>query len=260
MSVQDLTNTTWIISYDDYTGFWIEDTFSINFSSTHYNDTFNGFGGGDSEVIYYLKNGEYSESAWDWGTAWSIGEDIITITGGSDVTRAELISWLEENATQVAANLSNTMWIFNDTPTLSNVGTFDLDFNSNDVSYNSLTIASSGLSYGNTLAYGGTGYTVNYDFTEYNTVDKIYLEIYDGQDTSGTLLVDVGEHGGTLTGSVVCTSGYLYVYAEGDGETYLGVTNSDYAYIDVDLDQYRKAKILTVGSAGSASFTVDFDV
>ena len=100
MSVQDLTNTTWVIPYFSLSDNWIEETFSVNFSSSYYSDNFTGFGGSDSEAIWYLKNGQYEECPWDIGAQEMISDDTITITGGNDVTNTTFISWLEEYATQ----------------------------------------------------------------------------------------------------------------------------------------------------------------
>ena len=51
-------------------------------------------------------------------------------------------------------NLANTKWQFNNEPTLADVGTFAVNFKSNDTDYTSLTIAADKIQYGNDLAYG----------------------------------------------------------------------------------------------------------
>ena len=96
MPISDLTNTTWVIKEDYGT---TELTIKyINFTSNNnnytsiemeYNDGDYNLWYGDSVVAFYPRN-------------WTNYEQYktITITGGSDVTNATLISWLEANATQ----------------------------------------------------------------------------------------------------------------------------------------------------------------
>lgn len=51
-------------------------------------------------------------------------------------------------------NLTGTNWKIKDTPSLSAIGSKDVNFTSNKTSFNSLTIAVDGITYGSTLAYG----------------------------------------------------------------------------------------------------------
>lgn len=164
MSVQDLTNTTWVWNEIIDGSTLSPNPYNVNFTSN--NNTYNLLDDSieDGRYIFYGSTCVYDG---DTGTYWSLDAyKTLSITGGTDVTNASLISWLEQNATQqLPIKLSNTMWRFSDTPTLSNVGTFDLDFTSNNIDYNSLTIASDRLSYGDTLAYGSTGYDVSCSLT-----------------------------------------------------------------------------------------------
>ena len=98
MAVTDLTNTKWLINSKTCTAGY--GTFQIDFDrdewSTYY-DFYIGYGG-TPDGPYPLANSVNIAPA---GPDFLQENDIITITGGIDVTNSSLISWLEANATQI---------------------------------------------------------------------------------------------------------------------------------------------------------------
>ena len=59
-------------------------------------------------------------------------------------------------------------------------------------------------------------YSVSFTIEQQMPSAKEYLRIYDGQDDTGTLLYEsTSTASETLTPTVVCTTGYLYLVAEG---------------------------------------------
>ena len=104
MSVQDLTNTTWVFNdYLTYPGEYFDHAFNINFTSNNTSYTaFNTYvDGGDELNIHYGDDFVYIDSnGWD-----SSVYKTITITGGNDAVStgtnfSTLVTWLETNATQ----------------------------------------------------------------------------------------------------------------------------------------------------------------
>lgn len=51
-------------------------------------------------------------------------------------------------------NLANTKWQFKNEPALSDLGTFAVNFTSNNTDYTSLTVTAERMKYGDDLAYG----------------------------------------------------------------------------------------------------------
>lgn len=169
-TVTDLTNTKWVLdsSLDIYgmVGTGQEIYFNILFNSNgntytklyFWYDIGSDIGDGgvqsqgmsfdtslDGVIVYNGHTDVWTNQAYR----------LIEITGGTDVTNTTLIEWLEANAAMTPIiNFSNTLWCFNDAPILSNVGTFDLDFTSNNTDYTSLTVTAERMKYGDDLAYG----------------------------------------------------------------------------------------------------------
>ena len=82
-----------------------------------------------------------------------------------------------------SVDLSNTVFTFVDVPALSNVGTFNINFSSNNTNYSSLQILEEYIKYGDTLAYG-EGHTLLAD-----SAGNVVLT-YDGEEIA---LVEEGE-------------------------------------------------------------------
>lgn len=111
MAITDLTGTTWLIN-DTFTtapGGWSlsgedarNETFSINFTNNGQNSTTLNFYDADyafdgmiKDVVGGSNVTLYNSNGWLNGTS-----KVFTFTGGTDVTNADLIAWLEANAEQ----------------------------------------------------------------------------------------------------------------------------------------------------------------
>lgn len=112
MAITDLTNTTWNVKAD-----WTVSAgygqFSINYTTDYMSlrGTFIGFGyvhtSDDGDTWYWKPTANKINNAYDTvssGTAFTI-----VITGGTDATNTNLISWLETNATQVVEDAGYTL-------------------------------------------------------------------------------------------------------------------------------------------------------
>lgn len=108
MSVTNLTNTKWVLNNvlsidDDY---YYNITFTSNsqqfikFSPNYYNH--------DVEALFYSITEFDSVTAYEGGVWDNNAYKTIEITGGTDVTNATLIAWLEANATQQTATPKET--------------------------------------------------------------------------------------------------------------------------------------------------------
>lgn len=151
MAVSDLTGTKWVLNNWDINLGSSNVSYNINFTSnsTYYellrvfdsnydDDPPNCIGYGDEGIVYkgtwIVYNGAWYDQAYR----------IISITGGTDATNADLITWLEANAVQqVAPTPSQTNNIFFGTSAINKVY-----FGTSEVSK---------IYYGNTLIYEGGG-------------------------------------------------------------------------------------------------------
>ncbi|MBO7735551.1 MAG: hypothetical protein J6S67_23500 [Methanobrevibacter sp.] len=106
MTISDLTGTTWV--FPD--GTELSPGSNLNFAITFISNSENYTGiysGSDPEIMYYVQNGSHVIVYDQWGNQWTNNAyRTIGITGGTDVTNATLISWLEANATQQSSQLS----------------------------------------------------------------------------------------------------------------------------------------------------------
>lgn len=92
-TVTDLTNTTWVLNSNISFAYWVNRWY-INFTSNNTNYT-EFYMGDDEEMWIYYSNNQVYYRGWV--------NDVyktISITGGTDVTNANLISFLQNNATQ----------------------------------------------------------------------------------------------------------------------------------------------------------------
>lgn len=217
-SVSDLTGTTWVFNNTIDAS---DTDFTLNFVSNGYNYTgigFNEDGNGDMEY-----NGGPSGSAhyiYDpfRASPWAAeAYKTIQITGGTDVTNATLIAWLQANATQQVEP----------TPTgVNNLSFGNLPIES--ISFGNLPIEK--VYIGENLVYQvgeptpptPSGYEVTFTFNEHDIYAKYGVYIYDGTDDTGTLLFsDTNAGTATPTTTVTCTSGHLYIYASGAAGSFL---------------------------------------
>lgn len=121
MAITDLTNTSWKFNDSLYVSDNVRgQTFTISFSSANaYNSAIVtylriGFGSWASSLqryIYYYPSTttNFHNNAVLKGEWQNEGYKIITFTGGTDATNADLISWLQSNATQVTLVNSTTL-------------------------------------------------------------------------------------------------------------------------------------------------------
>ena len=141
MPLSDLTGTKWVLNNNpslsgDY-------YFYINFTSQGQNYT--SFAFSSSGNINYNGFVPYYD-------CWMDNEArTISITGGTDATNADLISWLQANATQVeVTDLSGTEWEFNASVTVDEE-TYSINFVSNNNNYTELQ---SYAMYSGTITFG----------------------------------------------------------------------------------------------------------
>lgn len=126
MSVADLTNTTWLINSSPtppQNQIWESINFTSNGNSytaiTLYDEM-------DMGSIVYRGTGEHPHVAYS-GTFWDDdGDRTIAISGGTAATNANLIAWLESNATQVTADITIT-YNSSEVTTMGDSGTIVLD-------------------------------------------------------------------------------------------------------------------------------------
>lgn len=135
MAITDLTGTKWVIKETPNVNLVYD--FQLDFISNGTNfetfaldadDSYHGYGlFYDSVYAYGLKNTTWQNQAYR----------IIEITGGTDATNTDLITWLENNATQVPiVDLTGTKWVINESLTIpAFTGMFEPNFISNNTSY-----------------------------------------------------------------------------------------------------------------------------
>ena len=153
MSVQDLTNTKWVFNttINVNSGF----TASTSYSETPIFPYSLIFIDGNDEQhtalgcassngirwnIFVYQGDIYNRQAYMGGWV-DEAYRTIEITGGTDVTNATLIAWLQASAVQVpVVDLTDTTWVFNDTiMATNNGGGWDINFVSNNVTYEHMT-------------------------------------------------------------------------------------------------------------------------
>jgi len=123
LAISDLTNTKWILSDTPNVNTGLG--YSINFTSN--NESFTTF------TLYELKNRITYGTTQVYNSSWSNqAYRTIEITGGIDVTNADLIAWLSSNATQVIEPEPPTPG--SGSITLGNLPISKIFFGSNEVS------------------------------------------------------------------------------------------------------------------------------
>jgi len=113
MPITDLTGTTWVLNNENLSLPYNEIDFQINFTSNNKNYVeFNIHEDGEGwlDYVYYdplyitdIPYNLYATPQWV-----SQAYRIIEITGGTDATNTDLITWLQENATQQTASTPTT--------------------------------------------------------------------------------------------------------------------------------------------------------
>lgn len=118
---------------------------------------------------------------------------------------------------------------------------------------------------GQDLVYEKQSPTTSYSVTitesnssQSNLNYKSYLKVYDGQDTTGTLLINSTGHTALQATTVVCTTGYLYVQGYstlGDQYTTTYINNITGSITNLGQAEAYTGDRLSVASDGS--FTIE---
>lgn len=158
MAVSDLTNTTWVFDDENiYSGSSFN--YSINFitKGNSYTSIRYAWSQYSTDELFYNTTNvcdiEPAErSYWE-----NQGYRAITITGGTDVTNATLISWLEGHAIQITvSNLTNTTWLIDNELNNWISGYYHVNFTSNNNNYTLLEFDDDvgyGVLYNDNLVY-----------------------------------------------------------------------------------------------------------
>lgn len=232
MSISDLTGTTWVIHDTPQQDSLLElEEYSINFVSNESNYTLLRLTNDFTEDVDIEYN---STKVWNGWTAspnagsWTnAAYKIINITGGIDATNADLITWLEDNATQVI-----------DYPTY----TYDLTQLSLAAGTHSITAKAKKAGYIDSDASNAVSYTVQagfqasincsspYFYPQGNSGDSDVDVMLDGVKV-GTIYYDIGSRTYNEvygTGSVLsfeCASSFDGIVVTMGGNTY-NINNS----------------------------------
>ena len=263
MPITDLTGCVWVANNNisasnSYT------TYSINFSNNNISgsnvkiplanysygkvfssgvnsNTFNDLClNSSNQWIIYNNDDEY--------VVETIGTLEITITGGTDVTNATLIAWLEENGTLTAPIQANTYTL---THNLTNVSKGNTKFtitpdagyelpssvsvsNGTLVSYDSTTgeVVVSGdnaVISAECVASAPSGYQVTFTASgSWHNSAQGGVHIYDGQDSSATeLLNQVPANKSAFPMTFTISSGYCLIVL--DGYVVSNIASNDYS-------------------------------
>ncbi len=205
MSVQDLTNTTWRIN-DNFTatsGYGIFDIYPsyaedsegniIDDAESYYSAGF---------YIGYTFNPRTDVTPLSDSIIWMsaiVPPKLFTVGGGTDVTNATLIAWLQANATMQTSQITVDMSSLSG---WSNVS----------AGSHTLTIKAKAQGYRDSAPSTGVSFTkaAGYSVEVTNTSSK-YIPIYDGSDENGQYLGDLL---GNSTETFTITSGHIFAEEE----------------------------------------------
>lgn len=193
MPISDLTGTKWLLNSS--LDLSIKTAYELNFVSNDTNYIYFAISKSPNPkepiaysltyyTTYYNSRTVYSAYGGDW-----VDEvyRTIEITGGTDATNADLIAWLQVNATQIAepeiTDLTGTTWLIDDTLQVPdeafNLPCNDLIFTSNNESYGGLLINRNirynvfMIQYGGDLVYDYNNYSgqgIGWVFQTYRTI------------------------------------------------------------------------------------------
>lgn len=246
MALTTLANTKWVINSSPNNVSVNDTTFALAFSSNgnSYNQ-FEFFENARENIdIYYGSTGAYVDNVWQ-----NQAYKTIEITGGTDVTNANLIAWLEANATQQPTTSYKTF----DLSTLGLAdGTHTIQVKARATGYKDSNFSNS-VSY--TVSSSHTVTLVIVNETQLNYKES--YKVYDGIDNTGTLLVSSsGANVSTPTPqTLVCQSGHLYFEITGPfvwvtGSATSGITPNDFDFSSGSIEQ-----IFDITSDGTITFT-----
>lgn len=187
MAITDLTNTTWL--FNDNLSLINEFSYSIDFMSDNINYNYLSYRFREGDVINYIND---NDSILVYYDGWANNSyKTIHITGGTDVTNTDLISWLENNATQITVDdLTGTKWIINETPNWFSSTSYEIDFVTNNETeeYNEIQ---SIVDQGNNIYYLPAQQPSAIWNASNGWLDSVYrtIEISGGNDSSSTELI-----------------------------------------------------------------------
>lgn len=227
MPITDLTNTTWIINETPSINpprMYLQ---HINYISNNVEFT--------QMYIGYIPELDYENDIWYTGFSsvqaysspnWSNQSyRTITITGGTDVTNTNFINWLEANATQQTSSFSNSIYIGDSNIAGAYIGESDVSamYIGDEKIYEKPAPAPSG--YEVTITASGS----------WNNQSDGTIKIYDGQDNTGTLLLDqTPANKSAYPVTLTFTSGYFHIVATCSGFLAgFSVTSSDFTIEDM---------------------------
>lgn len=219
MPISDLTGTTWTINSTTCTAGY--GRFFINYicpyDVTEQSELAIGY-------YYNPKTDAWvssSDTITTFGGFHNIAvNDVISITGGTDATNATLIAWLEANATQqVAPQPSASI----------SIGNLPIDkayFGNSEISKMWL---------GNNKIYekgtAPSGYDVVFNaYGAFNSSNDGQIQIYDGQDSTGTLLLNQQPaNQSAFPMTLHFDSGYCYVLIKGPSLSSPDIYSDDFS-------------------------------
>ena len=141
MAVSDLTGTKWVFNSTVSSTPFAYSSVSLNFISN--NEVFIGILDSADTSLDYETSDDHVSAYTNYDEWTNNAYRIISITGGTDATNADLIAWLEANATQInVTDLTGTTWIINDNPTINppSIHVQNIYFTSNNKQHNELFI------------------------------------------------------------------------------------------------------------------------
>lgn len=171
MPISDLTGTTWTFNSE----FTSSDNFYYDLEFISNDTTYSSFHSvvdlrstsyfyGDDLVASGLGELDGGPNIESWENE---SYRTIYITGGTDVSNNDLITFLNENATQVpVGDLTGTTWFFNDSIDVSVEGnSYSINFNSNNLNYSEIRygeVANYRIYYDSTSVYSSSWNDDNY--------------------------------------------------------------------------------------------------
>ena len=247
MAVTDLTNTKWLInsvpekpSTDLY--------FNINFSSNNNNYTqlqlhYRSVIWNDEGIVYDGLAVYGANYGWLEGEAYRT----IEITGGTDVTHTDLITWLQENATQITTG--GSMYLGTSTISKMYLGQAEVSkvYLGQDLVYEKQAPTPSAVQV--TLTASGRW--------NYQSVGAIY--ICEGQDSSGQVLLNqTTANKSAYPINVNVSGGYMYIEVNGLNMMGVLVTSNDYTVTPIRITSYQCTYVVSgINANGTVNIEVD---
>ena len=102
-------------------------------------------------------------------------------------------------------------------------------------------------------------FEVAFTITDIQLMDKSYIRIYDGQNTSGTLLFESVGFVATPSPTLTCSSGYLFIDISGSVSSIKNiVTTGGVSVVEGEMGEGDDWLTLKVEANGNCSFSLDW--